>query len=120
MPETPHKAALKIDATIDQLNARWDLQIPRLHGLEARRAGDEAEAARKCSSRIRHFCWKANVSIDRIIEDFEERAAQKHSDWIGKCAHAIKLNRNVICGSRLRLIHRKTWAGERYSAQVFL
>jgi len=31
------------------------------------------------------LCWKENVNIDGILEDFEERAAQKYSKWICKC-----------------------------------
>lgn len=82
MPETPHKVTLKINAAIQYLNATWDLDLPDyLHGQEARKAGEEPDKTRKCASRIRHFCWKGNVSIDRIIEDFEERAKQRFSEW---------------------------------------
>ena len=84
MQKTPHKASQKIDRAIDRLN-RWDLRIPRLHGAEASRAGNDTELTRKCSSRIRALCWKENVNIDGILEDFEERAAQKYSKWICKC-----------------------------------
>lgn len=82
MQKTPQHTGQKIDQVIDRLNARWDLQVPRLHGVEAKRATDDTELARKCSSRIRALCWKGNVNIDGVIEDFEERAAQKHSEWV--------------------------------------
>ena len=85
MPETPHKVTLEIDAAIDELNAKWNLSLPKLHGVEARRPGNDSDVARKCSLRIRHFCWKGNVSISKIIEDFDERAAQKCSDWGCRC-----------------------------------
>ena len=84
MQKTPHKTGQKIDQAIDRLNTRWDLQIPRLHGFEANKAGNDAELARKCSSRIRAICWK-NVNIDEVLSEFDETVARKHSEWICKC-----------------------------------
>jgi len=84
MQNTPHKASQKIDQVINRLNTTWDLQIPRLHGLEARKAVNDGELARKCSSRIRLLCWK-DVNIDGVVDDFEDRAAQKRSEWVCEC-----------------------------------
>ena len=81
MEVTPHKASEKIDEVIQRLNGYWDLKLPRLHGFEATKAAESSELAKRCSSRIRALCWKGNVNIDGVIEDFEERAAQQHSNW---------------------------------------
>lgn len=84
MQKTPQKSGEKIDQVIDRLNARWNLQLPRLRGEEAQRAGNDTELARKCSSRIRALCWKNNVNIDGVLDDFDDTAAQMHSEWICK------------------------------------
>ena len=88
MQKTPHKTGQKIDEVIDRLNSRWNLQIPRLHGADARKAGESAEAARKCSSRILALCWNSKINIDEVVNDFEERAARIQSEWI--CEFALE------------------------------
>lgn len=82
MNQTPRKTSQRIDQVIDLLNARWDLQIPRLHGTVAEEAGDGSNLGKRCSSRIRALCWKSNVNMDGIIEDFEEVVQYKYSHWI--------------------------------------
>ena len=82
--ETPHRASEKIDQVIDRLNAKWNLQIPRLHGNDAEKGGKGHELSRKCSSRIRVLCWKGTVDIDSIMDEFDDIAAQKHSEWVCK------------------------------------
>lgn len=84
MKETPRKTGQQIDHVIDHLNTRWDLQIPRLHGAVAEKAGDEPDMGRKCSSRIRALCWRSNVNMAGVIEDFEEVVQHKYSHWICK------------------------------------
>lgn len=84
MPETPHKTSQRIDQIIDHLNTRWDLQIPRIHGLAAVKAGDGSDLGKKCSSRIRALCWKGNVNMKSVIEEFEDKVQHKYSHWICK------------------------------------
>lgn len=90
MQKTPSKTGKKIDEVIDRLNARWNLQIERLHGAKANReAGEGAELTRRCASRIRALCWKGTIDMDNILEDFEERAKQKYSEWVCKCNYLM-------------------------------
>lgn len=114
MQSTPHKTSQKIDEVIFKLNGRWNLQLPRLHGLEATKAGDSTELAQKCSSRIRALCWNGNVNIDGILEDFNERASQRHSSWICKCSDKLDMWK----GSRQRLtqlsLSRQTFTASWY------
>jgi len=81
MHETPKQTGQKIDQAIDQLNSTWNLQIPRLRGDDANRAGNDIGLARKCSSRIRALCWK-DMNLNGVMLEFEERAKIKQSDWV--------------------------------------
>lgn len=80
--ETPRKTGEKITRVIDQLNSRWNLQLPRLHGIEARDAKNADDVQRKCSSRIRAACWLNNVNMNSVMEDFEDRATSIYTAWI--------------------------------------
>lgn len=82
MDETPRKTGEKIDRVIDRLNAKWDLQIPRLRGVKATNAANGTNIQRKCSSRIRAVCWRDSVNIDSVVADFEERADSMHTEWV--------------------------------------
>lgn len=83
MPETPHHVRDKVDTAIDRLNARWDLQLPRLHGPEARAAEGQPPLAKKCSAKIRYLCFRP-VNLDSLIDEFDVKAGQLFSDWVWK------------------------------------
>lgn len=83
MPETPHHVRDKVDTTIDGLNARWDLQLPRLHGPAARAAEGQHSLAKMCSAKIRYLCFRP-VNLNRLTDEFEVRARQLFSDWVWK------------------------------------
>lgn len=86
MQKTPSKTGEKIDEVINRLNTEWNLQIERLHGERVNKeAGEGFELKKRCASRIRALCWKGTIDIDTIIEDFEERAKQRYSEWVCKC-----------------------------------
>lgn len=82
MQDTPQKTSREIDQVIDRLNASWDLQIPRLHGAVAVKAEIGSDLSRKCSSRIRALCWKNNVNMNSVVEEFEDKIKHNFSDWI--------------------------------------
>jgi len=87
MPETPRHVGDKVEEVFERLNARWDLQLPRLHGLSAEVAErDEKHSTpldRKCAGRIRYLCFRP-VNLTGILEDFEEQAKYLRSQWVFK------------------------------------
>lgn len=83
MATTPQQTGLKIDKAINDLNAKWDLQLPRLHGYQAREAETKGHLGLKCSSRIRYLCFKAD-DIESVLSDFDDRARQIYSRWVFK------------------------------------
>lgn len=72
----------KIDDIIDDLNARWDLSLPKLHGPNAGHTDSES-TARKCSRRIQYLCYKTD-NIHKVIKSFEEQARPIQSQWVFK------------------------------------
>lgn len=83
-PRTPHKTSVQIDATINDLNAKWSLELPRLHGVEADKAekGTQNPASR-CSLAIRFLCWKS-ANLEGALEEFAEQAKVVLSSWVYK------------------------------------
>ena len=88
MPETPRKVGSKVDVAIDKLNARYDLKLPRLHGVEASTAESQHSLGRKCSAKIRYLCFRP-VNLDRLISEFEDEARQMFSRWIWKPSQTL-------------------------------
>lgn len=86
MQKTPSKTGAKIDEVINWLNARWNLQIERLHGEKTNReAGEGAELTRKCASLIRWVCWQETIDIHNVLDEFEDKAKQRYSEWVCEC-----------------------------------
>lgn len=83
MDVTPKKTGQKIDQVIDSLNAKWDLQLPRLHGADATEEASRGSFAKRCSSRIRYLCFRTE-NIDSILADYEARARTIYTQWVLK------------------------------------
>lgn len=84
MPETPRRVRDKVDTTIDGLNARWNLQLPRLHGPTAQSSEGQHSLARKCSFKIRYLCFRP-VNLERLTDEFDVKARQLLlSKWVWK------------------------------------
>lgn len=85
MQATPHKTSQQIDYLIDRLNVTWNLQIPRIHGAAAEKAGYGPNLAKKCSSRIRALCWSGNIDMNSVLEEFEDQVKHLYSHWKCMC-----------------------------------
>ena len=84
MATTPVDKSRRIDHAIDRLNARWDLGLPRVHGVDIAKPTAEITIAEKCAIRIRFLCWTKTDNIDPVLADFDERARKIHADWVFK------------------------------------
>ncbi len=83
--ETPRLVGWRVDQAINDLNAKWDLGLPRLHGTDATEAEVKGTLANKCSSRIRYLCFRVEQDhLNSLLAGFEERARQKWSNWVFK------------------------------------
>lgn len=82
--ETPKTVRRNFDQVIDRLNSCWDLQLPRLHGRVAEFAENEGAMPRRITSRIRFLCFRPQLNLESLIDDFEEKAKQVKSNWIFK------------------------------------
>ena len=85
MPETPKKVRARVDDAIHELNANWDLQLPRLHGRDAEAAKDTSQVARRCSARLHYLSFRVD-SFDGILKDFDCDARKLYSKWTMKPA----------------------------------
>ena len=83
-PQTPEIVRQRYDSTVDGLNARWDLQLPRLYGRPGELAGKEDELVLKCVSRIRYLCCRSLCNLKGLIDDFEDYAKYMKSGWVLK------------------------------------
>ena len=83
-PQTPEIVRQRYDSTVDGLNARWDLQLPRLYGRPGELAGKEDELVLKCVSRIRYLCCRSLSNLKGLIDDFEDYAKYMKSGWVLK------------------------------------
>ena len=84
VPETPKAVRRNFDQVIDRLNSRWDLGLPRLHGRVAVLAENEEVVPRRITSRIRFLCFRPQLNLERLLDDFEDWAKQIKSDWVFK------------------------------------
>lgn len=84
VPETPKPVRRNFDKVIDRLNSRWDLQLPRLHGRVAELAENEGAIPRRITSRIRFLCFRPQLNLEALLDDFEEKAKQVKSNWVFK------------------------------------
>ena len=84
MPETPTAIRRNFDQVIDRLNARWNLELPRLHGCIAEVAENERALPRRITSRIRFLCFRPQLNMEALLDDFEEYAKQLKSNWVFK------------------------------------
>jgi hypothetical protein len=84
VPETPEDVRRNFDEVIDRLNSRWDLRLPRLHGRTAQQAENEEGLSRRITSRIRFFCFRPQLKLEGLLDDFEEKAKQVKSNWVFK------------------------------------
>jgi hypothetical protein len=82
--ETPKAVRRNFDQVIDRLNSRWDLQLPRLHGHVAELAENEGAVPRRITSRIRFLCFRPQLNLESLLEDFEDKAKQVKSNWVFK------------------------------------
>ena len=80
MPETPKEKGRVVDKILQQLNADWDLQLPRLHGKAAEAAESTNALAKKCSARIRYLCFRHD-DPERLVTEFDGRARQLYAQW---------------------------------------
>ena len=80
MPETPKEKGRVVDKILQQLNASWDLQLPRLHGKAAEAAESTNALAKKCSARIRYLCFR-HEEPERLVTEFDGRARQLYAQW---------------------------------------
>lgn len=80
MPETPKKVRDAVDLAIHELNANWDLQLPRLHGNDAEAAETTTALAKRCSAHLRYLSFRL-PSLAKPIQDFDDRARQLWSKW---------------------------------------
>ena len=80
MPETPKEKGRVVDKLLQQLNADWNLQLPRLHGKAAEAAESTNALAKKCSARIRYLCFR-HEEPERLVTEFDGRARQLYAQW---------------------------------------
>jgi hypothetical protein len=83
-PQTPEIVRQRYDSTVDGLNARWDLQLPRLYGRPDELVGKEDELALRCVGRIRYLCYRSLSILNGLIDDFEDHAKYIKSGWVLK------------------------------------
>ena len=83
-PQTPEIVRQRYDNTVDGLNARWDLQLPRLYGRPGDLAGKEDKLVLRCVSRIRYLCCRSLSILKGLIDDFEDYAKYMKSGWVLK------------------------------------
>jgi hypothetical protein len=83
-PQTPEIVRQRYDSTVDGLNARWDLQLPRLYGRPGDLAGKEDKLVLRCVSRIRYLCCRSLSILKGLIDDFEDYAKYMKSGWVLK------------------------------------
>ena len=84
VPETPKAVRRNFDQVIDRLNSRWDLRLPRLHGHVAELAENEEAMPRRITSRIRFLCFRPQLNLEGLLDDFEEYAKRIKSNWVFK------------------------------------
>jgi hypothetical protein len=84
VPETPKAVRRNFDRVIDRLNSRWDLCLPRLHGHVAEAAENEEGIPRRITSRIRFLCFRPQLNLEGLLDDFEDFAKRVKSNWIFK------------------------------------
>lgn len=84
VPETPKNVRRNFDQVIDRLNSRWDLQLPRLHGRVAEQAENGGAICRRITSRIRYLCFRPQLNLESLLDDFEDFAKQVNSNWVFK------------------------------------
>jgi hypothetical protein len=83
-PQTPETVRQRCDSTVDGLNARWDLNLPRLYGRPDELAEKEDDLVLKCVSRIRYLCCRSLSNLEGLIDDFEDHAKSVKSNWVFK------------------------------------
>jgi hypothetical protein len=83
-PQTPEIVRQRYDSTVDGLNARWDLHLPRLYGRPDELAGKEDDLALECVGRIRYLCCRSLSNLKGLINDFEDYAKYMKSNWVFK------------------------------------
>jgi hypothetical protein len=83
-PQTPEIVRQRYDNTVDGLNARWDLHLPRLYGRPDELAEKEDDLVLRCVGRIRYLCCRSLSSLKGVIDDFEDYAKYMKSDWVFK------------------------------------
>ncbi|KAL9105690.1 MAG: hypothetical protein Q9227_009174 [Pyrenula ochraceoflavens] len=85
MTKTPQKVRENSDRVIDNLNIRYDLQLPKQHGRPPQDLLDsQNNIQQRCSARIRFLFWKSAVDVAEVVRDFEEWARAYLSHWIHK------------------------------------
>jgi hypothetical protein len=83
-PETPKAVPWSFDQVINRLNTRWDLQLPGLQGSVATLAENEGAIARRIASRIHFLCFRTQLNLEGLIDDFEDKPKQVKSNWVFK------------------------------------
>src|ERR1700733_1438860 len=83
-PQTPEIVRQRYDNTVDGLNARWDLHLPRLYGRPDELVGKEDDLVLRCVGRIRYLCCRSLSNLKGVIDDFEDYAKYMKSDWVFK------------------------------------
>lgn len=84
MPETPKTVRQTFDQVVDKLNSCWNLRLPRLHGGVADSAENDGALRRRITSRIRFLCFRPQLNLQGVLDDFEEKAEGFRSNWVFK------------------------------------
>lgn len=77
---TPTKRRQPLDELLDRLNTQWNLDLPRLHGLEADRLEATTALAKRCSARLRYLSYRP-LDLEEILTDFDQQASVIFSQW---------------------------------------
>ncbi|ETN44653.1 uncharacterized protein HMPREF1541_10323 [Cyphellophora europaea CBS 101466] len=80
---TPQHIRANIDEVLENLNAHWDLGLPRLRGAAAVQLESTQALAKRCSARLRYFCYR-DIDLNLLLAEFESSAKLIYSKWVFK------------------------------------
>ena len=85
VPETPETVRYQLDTAIDRLNARWDLQLPKLRGAAALKAQIKGASRSGCTGRLHYLTFRlSKESLERLLDNFDHFAKTAKSSWVLK------------------------------------
>ena len=85
VPGTPETVRYQLDTAIDRLNARWDLELPKLRGAAALKAQVRGASRSGCTGRLHYLSFRlSRDSMERLLDSFDQFAKTAKTNWVLK------------------------------------